>query len=194
MQLTTHSSKLEEGLVGLHSNSLSSKAWFYDSIIAILENPNISHYKKSDSIADIFVSLDSKVEYIKEQQKLLANLKKQLELAGSNGKELVAKAIASFGISKIEGLAYSSITVSEATEKSSSKLLVLNEKALLNAGFFTVVLDTDAVEKALLSADQRHEVEEYADIEINTVCKPSSIRINKRKALSSEPIQIQKAA
>jgi len=194
MQLTTHSSKLEQELVGLHSDSPSSKEWFYDSIIAILENPNISHYKKSDSIAEIFVSLDSRISYIKEQQKLLAGLKKQLELARTNGKELAAKAIASFGISKIEGLAYSSITVSEATEKSSSMLLVLNEKALLNAGFFTVVLDTDAVEKALVSADQRHEVEQYADIEINTVCKPSSIRINKHKSISTESTQIQKAA
>lgn len=194
MHLTTHSSKLELELVGLHNDSPSSKEWFYDSIIAILENQNISHYKKSDSIAEIFVSLDSRIDYIKEQQKLLASLKKQLELARINGKEQVAKAIDSFGITKIEGLAYSSITVSEATQKSSSKLLVLDEKALLHAGFFTVVLDTKAVEEALLSADQRHEVEQFADIEISTIDKPASIRINKRKSLSIDPTQIEQAA
>ena len=194
MHLTTHSPKLEQELVGLHNDSSNSKEWFYDSLIAILENQNISHYKKSDTIAEIFTSLDSKVDYIKEQQKLLANLKKQLELAKSNGKEQVAKALSSFGISKIEGLAYSSITVSEATQKTNSKLLILNEKALLHAGFFTVVLDTKAVEQALLSADQRHEVEQFADMEISTTNKPASIRINKRKSLPSESTEIQKAA
>ncbi len=190
MNLTTQSSKLEQELVGLYNDSSNSKEWFYDSIIAILENQNISHYKKSDTISEIFTSIDSKIDYIKEQQKLLANLKKQLELARSNGKEQVAKALSSFGIRKIEGLAYSSITVSEATQKINSKLLILNEKALLHAGFFTVVLDTKAVEEALLSADQRHEVEEFADMEISTIDKPTSIRINKRKSLPSEPTQL----
>jgi len=194
MHLITHTSKFEQELVGLHSDSTSSKDWFYDSVITILENQNISHYKKSDTIAEAFVSLDSKLDYIKEQQKLLANLKKQMELAQSNGKEQVAKALSSFGISKIEGLAYSSITVSEATQKTNSKLLILNEKALLHAGFFSVILDTKAIEQALLSADQRHEVEQFSDLEITTTDKPASIRINKRKSLPSEPTQIQKAA
>lgn len=193
MHLTTHSSKLEQELVGLHNDSSSNKDWFYDSVVAILENSNISHYKKSDTIAEIFTSLDSKIDYVKEQQKLLANMKKQLELARTNGKEQVAKALGSFGISKLEGLAYSSITVSEATQKTSTKLLVLDEKALLHAGFFTVILDTKAVEEALLSADQKNEVEQYSDIEITTIDKPASIRINKRKALPSEPTQIQSA-
>ncbi len=194
MHLTTHSPKLELELVGLHNDSSNSKDWFYESVVAILENQNISHYKKSDTIAEVFTSLDSKVDYIKEQLKILTNLKKQLELAKTNGKEQVAKALSSFGISKIEGLAYSSITVSEATQKTNSKLLILNEKALLHAGFFTVVLDTKAVEEALLSADQRHEVEKFADMEITTIDKPTSIRINKRKSLPSESTQIKQAA
>ncbi len=187
--LITQPSQLEQDLVGLHQDSSQSREWFYNSVIAILENKNISSYSKSDRIAEAFMSLDSKIDYIKEQQKLLASLKKQLETAKSNGKEEVSKALLSFGIDKLEGLAISSITVSKATDKSIAKLEILDEKSLINAGYFSVILDTEAVEKALLS-DQRHEVEQFADMSIVSVNKPATMRINKRKSLSDEPIQI----
>ena len=44
----------------------------------------------------------------------------------------------------------------------------------------------DGVEKALLSADQRHEVEQYADMKIELIHKPASIRINKRKSFAQD--------
>ncbi|MBU1777982.1 MAG: hypothetical protein KJ899_15255 [Gammaproteobacteria bacterium] len=47
-------------------------------------------------------------------------------------------------------------------------------------------LDTEAVERALLSADQRHEVEQFADMKIELVHKPASIRINKRKSFAQD--------
>jgi len=194
--LTTPTSQLEQDLVALHNDSVSSKEWFYESVLATLENQNISSFAKSDRIADAFTSLDAKVDYIKEQQKLLGSLKKQLELAKSNGKEQVSKALSSMGVTKLEGLKFSSITVSKATDKSKAQLEILDEKALIHAGYFSVVLDTHAVEKALLSddQDQRHEVLEWADMNIVSVHKQASIRINKRKSLSNEPAQIEQAA
>jgi len=84
---------------------------------------------------------------------------------------------------KLEGLAVSSITATKATDKSVAKLEILNEDALYNAGYFKVALDTEAIERALLSADQRHEVEQFADMKIELVHKPATIRINKRKAV-----------
>ena len=189
--LITHSSRLEQELLALHTDNSQSKKWFYDTVVAILENQNISFYSKSDRIAEAFVSLDSKIDYLKEQQKLLASLKKQLEIAKTNGKEQVAKALLSFGIDKLEGLAISSITVSDATDETSTKLEILDEKALIHAGYFSVILDTKAVENALISADQRHEVEEFADMKIELVHKPATIRINRRKTLAQdEPTQI----
>ena len=191
---TQYPSQLEQDLVALHNDSVSSKEWFYESVLATLENQNLTSFSKSDRIADAFMSLDAKIDYIKEQQKLLASLKKQLELAKSNGKEQVSKALSSMGVAKLEGLKFSSITVSKATDKSKAHLEILDEKALIHAGFFSVILDTDAVEKALLSADQRHEVSKWADMNIVSVYKQATIRINKRKSLSNEPTQIEQAA
>ena len=142
-------------------------------------------------MAEVFTSIDVKIDYIKEQQKLLASLKKQLEQAKTYAKVEVSDVLISLGVSKLEGLAISSITASKPTDKSVAILEILDEDALLNAGYFKVEIDREAVEKALLSADQRHEVEQYANMTIELVHKPATIRINKRKTLAQdEPTQI----
>ena len=182
--LITHPSKLEQDLIALHTGSPQSREWFAQSVTEILHSPVISSYIKADKISEAFISLDAKIKYIKEQQRLLANLKKQLESAKSIAKEEVANALLSLGVKKLEGLTVSSITASEATEKSVAKLEIYDERELINRGFFTIEVDKEAVEKALLSADQREEVEGLADMKIELVQKPATIRINKRKTAS----------
>ena len=81
--LTTQTSVLEQDLVALHSGTPQSKEWFNQSVMNILQAPTVSSFIKSDRIAEAFTSLDAKLNYIKEQQRLLASLKKQLELAKS---------------------------------------------------------------------------------------------------------------
>jgi len=184
--LTTQTSILEQDLVALHNGTPQSKEWFNQSVMNILKAPTQSSFAKADRVAEAFVSIDAKIDYIKEQQRLLASLKKQLELAKATGKEELANALLSLGVKKIEGLAISSITATKATDKSVAKLVILDEDELLNRGFFKVELDTEAIEKALLSADQRQEVEQYADMTIELVHKPATIRINKRKIVAQE--------
>ena len=189
--ITTQASQLEQDLLALHSGTDESKKWFTQSVMNILKAPTQSSFAKADRIAEVFLSLDAKIDYIKEQQRLLASLKKQLEHAKSTAKVEVSNALTSFGVTKLEGLAISSITATKATDKSVAKLEILDEDELLNRGFFKVEVDKEAVEKALLSADQRHEVEQFADMTIELVHKPATIRINKRKTLAQdEPTQI----
>ena len=185
-ELTPHTSQLEQDLVALHTGTSQSREWFHQSVMNILQAPTLSSFVKSDRIAEAFLSLDAKIEYIKEQQRLLATLKKQLELAKAQAKEEVANALQSLGVKKLEGLTISSITATKATDKSVAKLEILNEDELLSRGFFTIELDREAVEKALLSADQRHEVEGFADMSIERIHKPATIRINKRKSVAQD--------
>jgi len=184
--LTTQNSQLEQDLVALHSGNTQSKEWFYDSIISILSNDKLPFYKKSDIVAETFLGLDVKIDYIKEQQRLLASLKRQLESAKSIGKSQVANALLSLGVEKLEGLSISSISVTKESTSTKATLEILDEQSLINGGFFTVVLDKEAVQQALLSAEQRHEVQEYADMKITTTSKPTTIRINKRKSVISD--------
>ena len=189
--LTTQSSQLEQDLLALHTGTTQSKEFFHQSVMNILKAPTQSSFAKADRVAEVFTSLDMKISYIKEQQQLLASLKKQLELAKSSAKVEVSNALISLGVTKIEGLAISSITATKATDKSVAKLEILDEDELMNRGFFRVELDREAIEKALLSADQRHEVEQFADMKIELVHKPATVRINKRKLVAQdEPIHL----
>ena len=174
--------QLEQDLIALHTGNIQAKQWFYKSVINILENQKLSSFTKADQIADAFISLDSKLDYIVEQQRLLSSLKKQIEIAKELAKEEVSKALLSFGVTKLEGMKVSSITASKETVKSVAKLQILNEDELLKAGYFKVELDLQAIEEALLSADKREEVKDYADIKIEKVLKGATIRINKRKS------------
>jgi len=190
-KLTTQPSVLEQDLVALHSGTPQSREWFNQSVMNILQAPTQSSFAKADRVAEVFTSIDVKIDYIKEQQKLLASLKKQLEVAKNYAKVEVSNALISLGVTKLEGLAVSSITATKATDKSVAKLVILDEDELLNRGFFKIELDKEAIEKALLSADQRNEVKDYADMTIELVHKPATIRINKRKTLAQEePTQI----
>jgi hypothetical protein len=184
--LTAQPSQLEQDLIALHTGTSQSKQWFTQSVMNILQAPTVSSFMKADRVAEAFISLDAKIDYLKEQQQLLASLKKQLELAKAYGKEELSKALLSLGVTKLEGLTISSITATKATDKSVAKLEILDENALFNAGYFTIALDREEIERALLSADQRHEVEQYADMTIEIVHKPATIRINKRKSFAQE--------
>jgi len=179
--ITQHTSKLEEDFIALHTGNEQAKKWFTQSVQEILESITQTPYSKCDAIAEVFVSVDSKIDYIKEQQTLLANLKKQLELAKSYAKEEVSKSLSSYGLSKLEGLKVSSISASKETTKKVPKLEIHNKDELLKLGYFSVILDDKAVEEALLSEDKRPEVQEYADLKIEIQKKTATIRINKRK-------------
>jgi hypothetical protein len=183
--------QFEQDLIALHTGNVQARNWFYQSVINILENPNLSSFTKADQIADAFISLDSKLDYIVEQQRLLASLKKQIEIAKELAKEEVSKALLSFGVTKLEGMKVSSITASKETVKSVAKLQILNKDELLKAGYFKVELDLQAIEEALLSADKREEVQDYADMKIEKVVKSATIRINKRKnGLASDELSL----
>ena len=183
--------QLEQDLIALHTGNNQAKQWFYQSVINILENQNLTSFTKADQIADAFISLDSKLDYIVEQQRLLASLKKQIEISKELAKEEVSKALLSFGITKLEGIKVSSITASKETVKTVAKLQILNEDELLKAGYFKVELDLEAIEEALLSADKREEVQDYADMKIEKVIKGGTIRINKRKnGLASDELSL----
>ena len=191
--ITTTPNNIERYITDLNIDNSESIEFFKSSIVTLLQDENLAYYAKADKIADAYASLEEKVSYIKFQVQLLQQLRKRLESVKAVSKEQVALAMGSFGIDKLEGLSVSSLTITPAREESVAKIDILDEQALIHAGFFTVVLDKDAVEQALYSADQRHEVEEYVSVNVQTKSKPASVRINKRK-ITVQPSQLHQVA
>ena len=191
--MQTMNNPLHKFTASLHSKKPETQSWFYEAVIGILEDPNLPTFSKTDKISEFFAELDVKANYLKEQQQLLQQLRRQIDTAKQNAKEQVAKAFSSFGVEKLEGVMVSSISMQEAKEASKMSLEIINPDALIHAGYFDVIVDKKAVEDALYSADQRHEVEAYVSTRIETVHKPSTIRINKRKVVISDSTNIEAA-
>lgn len=183
--ITQQTSSLERDLLALHTGNTQSKEWFCQSVMNILETPTLSSFAKVDKLAEVFNSIDARISYIKTQQTLLATVKKQLEIAKALAKQEVSECLLSLGVEdKIEGLSVSSISVIKETQTQKASLEILDESKLYEKGYYRIDLDYEAIESALLSADKRHEVEQYADMKVETVIKPATIRINKRKIVT----------
>ena len=174
MNIINHNKNL---LLNLTDNE-HSKLLVKNEIKAILES-NQKEYQKSDLIAGMFIDLDEKIAYVKEKISILNNIKKELEKYREKGKEVVAECFSEYGIERLNGLEISSITLTPAKEEIKEKVIIKDEESLIKLGYAKV--DEKKVKEALYT-DSYNEIEPFIDVEIETVIKPSTIRINKRKS------------
>lgn len=123
-------------------------------------------YRAISNIDDGIKRID---EAIKELQSIKKDMKSQQEII----KIGTAKWLTSNGIDKLQGDRVSSLTVTEKT--TTKELIILNEESLINAGYFTMVIDKTAVKNALLDGVEL----EGAKLEITH--NEDSIRVNKKK-------------
>jgi hypothetical protein len=72
----------------------------------------------------------------------------------------------------------SSITITPEKEEIKEHIKIKDEKALIELGYAKV--DEKKLKEALYT-DKYNEIEPYIDVEVESIKKPSSIRINKRK-------------
>lgn len=165
----------------LQEATIKDKAMLVDSFKAILES-NKSHYRISDVICYAISSIDTRVESIDEQLAHLINLKKRLINAKDVALEAGAIAFNDYGISKLDGSVFESITVSKPISKTKKRLVVVNEKALIDQGFFKYekVLDTQKVIDEYLNGLYKEFIEQC--IRVENVFENSKLIVNKRVA------------
>ena len=88
-------------------------------------------------------------------------------------KEQCANWLEATGLDKLDGLIVSSMTINNTKPK--ENLIVTDEDACINAGYFKTVMDTSAVKKALLDGVEV----EGAHIEVVHVA--NKIKVNKKR-------------
>lgn len=120
----------------------------------------------ADNIEDAIKRID---EGIKELKAIKDAAKAQLEII----KEGTAEWLEEAGVDKLNGDIVSSISVSERKPK--EEVVVTDEEAAINAGYFKTVVDKTSVKKALLD----DEIIDFAHIDVTHL--ENSLRINKRR-------------
>ncbi len=162
------------------------KDWLRDEFKAILES-NKPYQSKCDHIGYSIASIDDKVSLLDDEIKQIQEYKKKLKDAKEIAVTVGAGVFNTYGISKIEGGGISSITTSKAMSASKLNIVVVNEQALIDGGFYKKVIDTAKIQKSYFDGDYKEFIEANVELQTITTTKPSKLRINKRRAINNTP-------
>ena len=170
--------KITNSLYSLHTQNNQTKLLFKEEIKNLLEDSNKKEFEKADLIAEMFLDIDEKIDYLKSQIKLLNTIKKQLETSKQKAKEIIAEIFEEYGIDSLNGVMVSSLTITPSKEEVKEHIVVKDEETLIKLGYAKV--DEKKLKEAL-HTDKYNEIEPYIDIEVESILKPSTLKINKRK-------------
>ena len=146
-----------------------------DNIIAILDE-KLQATSPARTVDYVGLALDH-IEYaIKDAKSAIKGYQEAVKFEEARQeyiKEEVAKWLEGTGLNKLDGIIVSSMTVNEV--KPQNNLIIQNEEALINQGYFKTVLDETAVKQALQNGDDV----EGAELEVVHVA--NKIRVNKKR-------------
>lgn len=164
--------------------TVKSKEYLKREFKDVLES-NKPYMVKTDHISYSITSIDEKITLLDDQIQELQEYKKRLKSAKDIALTVGAELLDEFGISKIEGNSFSSITTSKETSSTKLQITVINEQALIDGGIYKKVVDTKMLEEYYSNNEYRKLIEANTEIKSVTTVKPSKLKINKRRAANS---------
>ena len=166
--------------------------FFKEYLQSILEDTSKPYYQRADYIGLSMQEIKSKIDTLSSDISELQTLKKKLSNALDIAKTQVAEIFISNGIDRIDGNIISSLTLTNATNKTKDEILIKNEDALINLGYVKFSVDVEAVEKALQTKEGKKELKKFVVLMPITVTTPAKIKVNtKRTAVNNvEAIEV----
>lgn len=147
---------------------------------SILES-NIPYEQKCDVISNALISIDNKIAVVDEQLNYLKEYKTKLKEAKALASITCAQTLKAYGISKIEGNIFSSITTTSSTKSIKLELNDINEDAFIEQGFYTKVLDKSAILESYKNDEYIDFINANASVVQIETTHPSKIRVNRRR-------------
>ncbi len=158
----------------------SNSEFIKDQFKSILES-NKDYTRKADYIGFSINSIDNKVSSIDEEIEELQALKKNLKLAKDTALTIGASVLKEYGIDKIEGAGISSITLTKPSKSTKVQISPIDEKLLIESGFYKKVLDMDAVANSYKQNEYLELINKTCKIEKITTTTESKLKVNKRR-------------
>lgn len=154
--------------------------WFKDHVRQVLESKKPYH-AKCDYIGYSIQEIQNKIDYLAEDIKEMTALKKSLASAKTTALEATASVLAEYGIDRLDGTSISSITITPKKSKFIETFKVINADALIKLGFYTVIVDEQAVRDAMVTVEGMDEIDEFVEVGITTEEVPARIKVNARR-------------
>jgi len=158
--------------------------WFKDYIRQVLESDKPYHVK-CDYIALSILEIQNKIDYLAEDIKEMTALKKSLTNAKAIALEATASVLAEYGIDRLDGTAVSSITITPPTSKLKETLTIINADALIQLGYFKVIVDEQSVNEAMSTLEGMNEIDKYVEVGVDKTATPARIKVNSRRNSSN---------
>ena len=155
--------------------------WFQNYVRQVLES-NKPYHAKADYIGLSIKELDNKISYISEDIKELQTLKKNLTNAKATALEATATVLEEYGIDRLDGTSISSITITPKKTKLKETFKIINSEKLIQLGFYTVIVDEQAVKDAMLTIDGMNEIDAYVEVGVVSEEVPAKIKVNARRS------------
>lgn len=161
-----------------------NQEWFKNYVRQVLES-NKPYYTKADYLGLSIQEIQNKIDYLAEDIKEMSALKKNLSLAKATALEATAAVLSEYGIDRLDGTSISSITITPKKTKLTETFEIINSEALIKLGYYSVVVDEQAVKDAMLSVDGMDEIDEFVKVGITTEEIPARIKVNARRNSSN---------
>lgn len=158
--------------------------WFKDYVRQVLESEK-PYYVKADYLGLSIQEIQNKIDYLAEDIKEMTALKKSLMSAKTIALEAIATVLAEYGIDRLDGTSISSITITPKKTKLTETFKIVNADALIKLGYFTVVVDEQAVKDAMLTVEGMDEIDAFVEVGIKTEETPARIKVNARRSSSN---------
>ncbi len=157
-----------------------SQEWFKDYVRQVLES-NKPYHAKADYIGLSIQELQNKIDYLAEDIKEMSALKKSLIVAKETALEAIADVLAEYGIDRLDGTAISSITITPKKSKVTQTLRIKDPNALIQLGYYTAVVDEQAVKEAMLTIEGMDAIDSFVEVGIKTEEIPARIKVNAKR-------------
>ena len=154
--------------------------WFKNYVRQVLES-NKPYYAKADYIGLSIKELDNKISYIADDIKELQALKKNLTSAKATALEATATVLSEYGIYRLDGTSISSITIIPKKTKLKETFKITNADALIKLGYFSVVVDEQAVKDAMLTVEGMDAIDAFVEVGVVSEETPAKIKVNPRR-------------
>ena len=158
--------------------------WFKNYVRQVLES-NKPYHAKADYIGLSVKELDNKISYISDDIKELQALKKNLTSAKATALEATATVLSEYGIDRLDGTSISSITITPKKTKLKESFKIIDSDALIKLGYFSVVVDEQAVKEAMLTVEGMDTIDEFVEVGVVSEETPAKIKVNPRRNSSN---------
>lgn len=158
-----------------------SQEWYKDYVRQVLES-NKPYHAKADYLGLSIQEIQNKIDYLSDDIKEMTALKKSLMQAKATALEATATVLAEYGIDRLDGTSISSITITQHKTKLKETFRVINEEALIKLGYFSVVVDEQAVKEAMLTQESMEQIDEFVEVGVSEEDVPARIKVNSRRS------------